>query len=61
MRILFQVIMMSSVTGWIPFYMESKIYVEMFLMGIGTYGLVAALEYGKIRRIPMEEALKNVE
>lgn len=61
MRILFQVIMMSSVTGWIPFYMESKIYVEMFLMGIGTYGAVAALEYGKIRRIPMEEALKNAE
>jgi putative ABC transport system permease protein len=61
MKFLFQMIMMSSITGWISFYMDSKIYVEMFLMGITAYMLVAALEYRKVRRIPMEEALKNVE
>lgn len=61
MEFLFQAIMMSSITGWIPFYMDSMIYVKMFGMGIGVYALVAASEYRKIRRIPMDEALKAVE
>ena len=33
----------------------------MIALGIGTYVVVAALEYRKIRSIPMEEALKGVE
>ena len=39
----------------------SMIYVKMFLIGIGTYLVVALLEYRKIRRVAMDEALKNVE
>lgn len=61
MKILFKEVMMASISGWITFYMDPKIYVEMFLMGIATYTVVAALEYRKIRRVPMDEALKNVE
>ena len=36
-------------------------YVKMILLGIGAYVVVAVLEYRRIRRVPMEEALKNVE
>lgn len=61
MEFLFRSIMMSSITGWIPFYMDSGIYVKMFLMGLGVYGIVAGLEYRKICRVPMNEALKAVE
>lgn len=61
MVFLFKAIMMSSITGWITFYVDPKIYVEMFLLGITAYGAVAVLEYRKIRRVPMDEALKNVE
>lgn len=61
MVFLFRVIMMSSISGWIPFYVDSVIYVKMFLIGLGTYLAVALLEYRKIRRVPMDEALKNVE
>ncbi len=61
MVFLFRVIMMSSISGWIPFYVSPVLYVKMFAIGLGTYLVVAVLEYRKIRKVPMDEALKNVE
>lgn len=61
MVFLFRVVMMSSISGWITFYVDPVIYVKMMAMGILTYGVVAVLEYGKIRKVAMDEALKNVE
>ena len=58
---LFRAVMLESISGWITFYIEPAVYVKMFLLGIGTYAVVAALEYRRICRIPMDEALKNVE
>lgn len=37
------------------------IYVKMFVIGFLTYGVVALLEYHRIKKVPMDEALKNVE
>lgn len=53
-------IVMQSMTGWISFYMDPKIYVEMFVLGICSYAVVAMLEYRRIRKVPMDTALKNV-
>ena len=61
MNVIFRTMMMSSMTGWITLWIDPKIYVEMFLIGFVTYGGVALLEYRKIRKVPMDEALKNVE
>lgn len=61
MNVIFRAMMMSSMTGWITLWIDPKIYVEMFLIGFVTYGGVALLEYRKIRKVPMDEALKNVE
>lgn len=61
MNVIFRTMMMSSMTGWITLWIDPKIYVEMFLIGFVTYGVVAFLEYRKIRKVPMDEALKNVE
>ncbi|MCD8355012.1 MAG: ABC transporter permease [Clostridia bacterium] len=61
MALLFRMIMLSSMTGWITFYVDAFIFIKMFLMGIATYAVVAAMEYRKIQRVPMDEALKNVE
>lgn len=61
MKILFWEMMMTSITGWITFYVEPKIFVEMFIIGVAAYAVVAAFEYRRIRRVPMDEALKNVE
>lgn len=52
---------MASITGWMSLYFEPKIYVEMFLLGFAAYGIVAILQFKKIRKIPMDIALKNVE
>ena len=61
MNVIFRAMMMSSMTGWITLWIDPKIYVEMFLVGFITYVAVAFLEYRKIRKVPMDEALKNVE
>lgn len=61
MGVVFREMMLSSVSGWIALWIDTKIYVKMFLIGIGTYAVVSLLEYRRIRRIPMDEALKNAE
>lgn len=61
MVVLFRAMMLQSISGWITFYIGPEIYVEMFAMGFGTYLVVALLEYRKIRHVPMDAALKNVE
>lgn len=61
MGVVFREMMLSSVSGWIALWIDPKIYLKMFLIGIGTYAIVSLLEYRRIRRIPMDEALKNAE
>ena len=61
MQILFREMMLTSITGWITFYIDPKIFVEMFVIGVAAYAIVAAIEYRRIRKVPMDEALKNVE
>jgi putative ABC transport system permease protein len=58
---IFRVMLKQMMSGWMVIWLDPKVYVEMFLMAIATYAVVAALEYRKIRHIPMNEALKNVE
>ncbi len=61
MEYLFREIMLSKMSGWITFYVDPVIYIQMLLMGIGTYGAVSLLEYRRVRRIRMDAVLKNVE
>ena len=61
MRGIFRFYVVTSISGWIPYYLDPKIFVEMFLLGLGTYGLVALLENRRLRRVPMDLALKNTE
>ena len=58
---LFRYFMIKSIPGWIPFIIDRSIFIKMLAMGLATYGAVAILEYRKIRKVPMNEALKNVE
>lgn len=53
--------MMESITGWLSYSLKPVVVVEMLLLGIGTYAIVAILEYRKVRKIPKDIALKNVE
>jgi putative ABC transport system permease protein len=58
---IFRVMLRQMMSGWMVIWLDPKVYVEMFLLGIITYAIVAIIEYIKIGRIPMNEALKNVE
>ena len=61
MNALFRGIMISSISGWIPLYIDPVLYVKMFLLGFGTYLLVALIEYRRIKKVPMDQVLKNIE
>lgn len=60
MKGLFRV-MMSEYTGWFSFYINPKVYLEIFLSGVLSYVVIAALQLFKINKIPLDEALKNME
>ena len=51
----------KEMPGWMPFIVDRAIYIKMLVLGIVSYGVVSLLEHRRIRRIPMDEALKNVE
>ncbi|MCM1494471.1 MAG: ABC transporter permease [Bacteroides sp.] len=59
--IIYRAMMMDSITGWLSYSLKPMVVVEMLLLGIVTYAIVAILEYRKVRKIPMDIALKNVE
>lgn len=61
LRWIFRVMMMSEMTGWIPFTLSPSLYPTMLALGLGTYAVVAALEYRRVRHVPMDAALKYVE
>ena len=61
MKVLFREMMLSSISGWITLWIDTMIYLQMFAAGIVTYTVVALLEFRRIKKVPMDEALKNVE
>ena len=50
-----------SFSVWLTFYIDPMVYVQMLVLGILAYAVVGALQFRKIKKIPMEEALKNAE
>ena len=57
----FEMVLRSEMTGWIRFDISNEVFIKTFLVGFISYLVVAILEYRKIRKVPMDEALKNVE
>ena len=55
------VIMLSEYSGWLTYYIDPAIYGKMYLMGLAAYAVIAVLQFRHIQKIPMDEALKNVE
>lgn len=51
----------SSFSGWLTMYIDPMIWIKMFVIGVVSYGLVGLLQFRRIKKIPMEEALKNAE
>ncbi len=61
LQIIWRLMMSSMMSGWLPFYMAPEVPVKMFLIGCASYAVVALYEFRKIKRVPMDMALKNVE
>ena len=52
---------MQKLDGWFPFVITTWGIIRMLLMVFVSYLLVALADFRRIRRIPMDEALKRVE
>ena len=52
---------MTEYSGWFAFVIEPVGYMKMFSFVLLGYLMVMMLDFRRIRKIPMEEALKNVE
>ena len=52
---------MASYSGWFSFRMEPMGYVKMFVFVLIGYLLVLLLDFRRIRKIPMDRALKSAE
>ena len=60
-RYLMKVMIRMEMTGWIDLYVDRKVYMQMMALGAASYAVIAVLEYRKINKVPMDEALKNAE
>lgn len=55
------VLLMKDFSGWIPFHIDFAIYVKAFALTIGAYLAVSFIQIRRIKKVPMDAALKNVE
>lgn len=54
-------VFMEQMSGWISCYYAPYVFVLMFVLNAGVYALISVFMMYKIKKIPMDEALKNVE
>ena len=54
-------IMLQTFSGWFSFHMTPVGYVKMFAFVLIGYMIVTVFDFRRIKRIPMDMALKNVE
>lgn len=58
---IYRVMLKEMMTGWIIPVINFDVFPKMFLLGVASYAIVAVIEMHKIKKIPMDQALKNVE
>jgi putative ABC transport system permease protein len=61
LQFMFTSYLYTEMTGYIPYAISNSCYIQMFVLGILSYGVVAILQLYKIKKIPKSDALKNVE
>lgn len=55
------IIMMTEFSGWLPYYVPFSAYVIVVVAGILSYAVIAFMQFRKVKKVPMDMALKNVE
>ncbi len=61
LKAIFDNILYTRMTGYIPFSVSPDCYIKMFALGALSYAAVAVIQIIKINRIPKADALKNRE
>ena len=56
-----QEVAFAQYSGWMPYYVPAKIFVEVPLLGIVSYAVIAFILTRRVKKVPLDEALKNVE
>lgn len=56
-----QTMMRQRMKGWLPVWLDNGVFVKMIAVGIAAYAVVAVVELRKIKKVPMDLALKNAE
>lgn len=54
-------LMLASMSGWVSYYVNPKVFVEIFLLSVFAYIIVAGILFKKVKKIPMEQVLKSAE
>lgn len=60
MRNLFPMVL-SAYPGWLPYYVPFSAYIKIVLAGIISYAVIAFMQYRRVKKVPLDTALKNVE
>ncbi len=53
-------IMMSEFSGWLPYYVPFSAYITVVVAGVLSYALIAFIQFRKVKKVPLDIALKNV-
>lgn len=51
----------KSYPGWLPYYAAPSVFVKMAVLGIISYAVIAFFQTRKVKKVPLADALKNVE
>lgn len=61
LKVIYRAMLTEMLSGWLPIYMALWIFPLMFVLSFACYLVIALMQMKKIKKIPMDEALKNVE
>lgn len=61
LKVIYRAMLTEMLSGWLPIYMAPWIFPFMFVLSFACYLVIALMQMKKIKKIPMDEALKNVE
>lgn len=54
-------IMLSEFSGWLPYYVPFSTYIKMVVAGVLSYAVIAFIQFRRVKNVPLDVALKNVE
>lgn len=61
LSLVYNAYLLAKMPGYMPIYIDMALYLKMFSLGLGVYIVVLIFEMHKIRRVPMDIALKTME